>query len=124
MAEIPALAIDPVSDPRARDNFLKLREYFGLTLGELAGFRLIDVNLAGPAEGFLVPHGLGFIPTDVVVLSKQPAAATIDVDLGLSTIRDLYLSCDNASGFRFRALVGCFGKQIANVGGFDRTMEL
>jgi hypothetical protein len=121
----PDLPLSQIQDPYVREAFKALLSYLEPALSPLAGFALVDVNLGVDSDSFSVKHGLGFVPQDVIVLTKEPEDASVIVRLDQSTRDDLVLEISSTvGGARFRALVGTFGRTPApNTGTFVKSRD-
>lgn len=104
-----------VTDPLVQENFTKLDEYLQNEPFRKGQFKFmeLDLTLATPAGGYPatldIPHGLGFIPKDIVVTAVVPGTAT--VVWNWNDFTRTYLNATISAAVVIRAYVGRYGER-------------
>lgn len=99
-----SLLIQEIADKYVQDNFQRLLNYIR-NENALEGFRLVTVTFKG-AETRLVPHKLGFQPSDAILLSKQGNGS---VTFNFDSFSGENISVTSTGAATIRVLVGTAG---------------
>ena len=92
------LNIGQITDPYLRENMETIEESFNSEDILDGGLRFFEINIKG-AQDYVVRHGLGYPPKDMVVTQYQGASYTVkwneatDDSLVITTTGDVYLRC-------------------------------
>lgn len=63
------LILKDITDVRIRENFFRIQKYVQNQTILLAGFTFFEVIVSQASTKFAIPHGLNFIPVDIIPLS-------------------------------------------------------
>lgn len=108
-AQTPILNVNSIGDPVVRRNFQNMLAYF-LAEGQLDGFEAFEIVFPAAQANFLVNHGLGGIPSDLI-LTLLIGAGSFTINWGLCTTSQLNIAVTDACRVRF--LVGALGAVTA-----------
>lgn len=82
MIFIPELITKDIPDVYVRENFKRIAAFFTKQPILKTGLQLKEVEFLTSETNALIPHGLGFVPTDAWFTStKGPGIATFNYDL-------------------------------------------
>lgn len=99
------LRLEEIEDPMVRDNFQRLQR----SLGEFAilkgKWRFIDLTFTAAVTDYRYPHGLGFIPKDVIQ-TRLTGAGSLTWNYDDFTRDYIYITTTDAC--RVRAFVGSY----------------
>jgi hypothetical protein len=98
------LLIQEIADKIIQENFQRVRNYLK-DENPLEGFRVVTVTFKGP-ETRLVPHALGFQPSDAILLSKSGSGS---VTFNFDAFSGENISVSSTGAVTIRALVGKAG---------------
>ncbi len=70
-----SLRIEEIGDAAARENFQRLEEAFKSLTFLKGKFRFVEISFLSAVTNFKFPHGLGFVPKDVLPTSITGAGA-------------------------------------------------
>lgn len=112
----PVLNTNNISDPTLQRNFQNLVAYYQAQ-GQLDGFQGMDLIFTAKQTNFQVAHGLGVIPTDLI-LSLLVGTGSFTMNWGLCTATQLNISVSGPCRARF--LIGIQGAVPAS-GNFAQT---
>lgn len=105
MSQAPEFVIDRITDQVVRDNFRKLKEFMDSEL-VFSGFRKFEITFTAAEPHHRLPHGLGFLPKDIVLTSRI-GSGVVSFNQDLSTTTELDLTSTGACVVRF--IAGSFG---------------
>lgn len=106
------LLLQEISDSYVRENFKRLQAFFAKRPG-VEDFKAIEIMVTEAAPNFKIKHGLGLIPTDVI-LSRliAPSGAKLTLNFGAFTKEEI--SVTTSGPLRARLLVGSFQNTLVN----------
>ncbi len=98
----PKLFVSQIQDTYLRKNFELLDAYFKAQ-NQLLNFKFFEVNTTKAETGFILAHGLGFKPLDIIVSHFSGAATkvTFRYDLPEFDETNVVLDVDGAATVRF-----------------------
>jgi hypothetical protein len=99
------LLVEDIGDPVVRENVLRLREFFDRDLFSRFMGRHIEIVLAAAVTNFSYPHGLGFLPQDLL-MTRQTDGVTVTWKYDSFTSTDVVLTTTGPC--TIRAFVGSF----------------
>lgn len=94
--------IDRLTLDRAKENFIKLRDYLNRSPITNGQFKLFEVTVNNAANPYRVYHNLGYIPTDIIITYIQSGTV---VPL-YSTVTAEYVDLNVSATGKFRMLIG------------------
>lgn len=69
------LRLEEITDPLIRDNFLRLDRALKEFTFLKGNWRFVEIEFAGAVTNYKFPHGLNFMPRDVLQTSKTGAGS-------------------------------------------------
>lgn len=66
--DVPELFMSQITDQFIRDNFRKVKDFFRV-VALFSNFKRFTFTFAAPMTHQKIPHGLGFLPTDILISS-------------------------------------------------------
>ena len=100
----PQLAVKEITNLYLRGNFQALSDYFDKQ-NQLLNFKFIEFQTTGAVTNLTVPHGLGFIPKDII-RSKVVGSGTCTFNHSLFDKQSLNITTTGA--VRVRCFVGTY----------------
>ncbi len=88
MSNLPTLNTNDVADVYVRENFKSLKEFLQKE-HQLLGFKFLEITVPGAVTNYAYPHGLGFVPSDIIETSRKQNGS-----LTLGTLTWNYASFD------------------------------
>ncbi len=104
------LFLERISDPYTRDQFQKVFEYVRDTAILRGEFKFFSYTFTKAETNYRIPHGLGFLPLDVLQTSLT-GAGTLTWNYTLFT--DTYLDVTTSAACVVRAFIGRYGETEA-----------
>ncbi len=101
-----AFFIDQLTDPNARENFVKLQDFLDRE-ALFTGFRHFEVTLPSAELHHRFVHNLGFSPKDILLTSTQ-GVGVVTFNQDLTSSSELDLTVTGACVVRF--IAGTFGE--------------
>ncbi len=104
-----------IADKFSRENFAKIGDYLQDEPFRKGQFKFLEIDLtrATPAGGYPAtldtPHGLSFIPKDVIMTAVIPGTAT--VTWNYDSFTRSYLNLTISAAVTIRAYVGRYGER-------------
>jgi len=99
----PSLLRKEVQDQYILENFVRIQNYFKDSPLERLGFAFYRLSFIGAVTNFKFPHGLSFIPTDIIITkNSNNVAVTLNWSLFDATNIDLTV----AGATDLRLLIG------------------
>ena len=95
----PQIFVKEVVDQLLRKNFQNLFDYFAAQ-NQLQDFQFKELVFTGAVTNQNVPHGLSFIPQDIIV-TKKVGAGAVTFQHGLFTTTNMVISTTGACRLRF-----------------------
>ncbi len=105
-----SLTLRLIENEYIRENFRKILEFFRNEPG-LFGFRLVTITETGAVTNKKIPHGLGFLPQDVIQTQKTGAG---DITWNHDSFDAQYLDITTTGACQVRALVGTYQEDGAS----------
>jgi hypothetical protein len=65
------LILKDVTDPIVRENFARIQEAFRQDPFAYNNFKFFEVDIASPSFAYAIPHGLSYVPRDILLLSAD-----------------------------------------------------
>lgn len=94
--------IDNLTLDRAKENFIKLRDFLNRSPLANGGFELFEVTVFNASSSYRVYHRLGFVPKDILVTYVKSGTVTPLY----STATTEYVDFNVSSVGQFRVLIG------------------
>lgn len=95
----PTLTTKEITDQYVKQNFDTLNKYFSAQ-NQFLNFRFFEQVFSGSVSGFILAHGLGFTPQDIV-LTKLIGPGAVTFNHGAFTTSNISLSTSGACRVRF-----------------------
>ena len=103
--KFPYLFRKEVENEYIRDNFTRLMDYFTKSPVERCGFSFIEIVVTAAVTNLDYPHGLGFQPKDIIVMSvSNNATLTLKYD----NFTDSTIRITTSAATTVRTLIGRF----------------
>lgn len=99
----PDLLRKEVDDPYIQENFSRIQDHFKDSALERMGFVMYRLTFAGAVTNFRFPHGLSYIPTDILITKNSNNVA---VTLNWSLFNSQFLDLTVGGATDLRLLVG------------------
>lgn len=100
MSNFPTLSRKEIDDPYVVDNFEKIQNYFKESRLERFGFEFYRLSFSGAATNLRFPHGLSYIPTDIIV-TKNSNNVAVTFNWSLFDATNIDITVAGATDLRF-----------------------
>lgn len=101
------LRVEEVKDPVARENFQKLENEFGSNPIHKGTWRFVEMTFTDSVANYKFPHGLNFVPKDVIPTSVIGAG---DITFHYDDFDRTNIQVTTTGACVVRALVGKIGE--------------
>ena len=102
------LFINEISDPPTRENFRRIFEAFKTKVFLKGDWRFVEIPFLGAVTNFKFPHGLSFIPKDVIQTSKTGAGS---ITFNYSSFDRTNISITTTGACTVRAFIGSYREE-------------